>query len=145
MRLSDLEPYLLPVDRDDWPELLASWRELVPADSSPWLLSRFGELFLEQSDKRIGMLQVSGFRYCIVAENMQDFDEWLDDPDKRIEWFLAPLVDGLVLAGKRLLAGYCYSFITPLGLGGQLSEENVMMIPIREHFLCLGSVFQQIK
>ena len=143
--MTDIQNYLLPVERDDWHELLTPWAELLPKNSSPWLLSRFGELFMEQADGRIGMLQISGFQYLVVAEYKQDFEEWLTDPDKLTEWFLAPLVDHLVSAGKSLPTGKCYSFITPLGLGGQLTEENVMIIPIKEHFGCFGDIFQQIK
>jgi hypothetical protein len=145
MKLTDLQKYLLPVERGDWSELLSSWSELLPSDASPWLLSRFGELFMEQADNKIGMLQVSGFQYHIVAEHKQDFEEWLADPDKMAEWFLAPLVDRLVSVGKILPTENCYSFITPLGLGGQLTEDNVMMIPIKEHFIYFGEIFQQIK
>ncbi len=145
MRLTEIQHYLLPVERDDWSELLAQWSELLPPDASRWLLSRFGELFVEQADHRIGMLQVSGFQYRVVAEHKPDFEEWLANPDKMAEWFLAPLVDCLVSRGKSLPQENCYSFITPLGLGGQLIEENVMVIPIREHFRCLGEIFQQVK
>ena len=143
--MTGIQYYLLPVQRTDWHQLLAKWSELIPADSTPWLLSRFGELFLEQSDRKIGMLQVSGFQYQVVAEDKHDFEDWIADPDKVAEWFLAPLVDNLVSRGKSLSPGQCYSFITPLGLGGQLIEENVMLIPIDEHFRCFGDIFQQIK
>jgi hypothetical protein len=139
------EKYLLPVERNDWPELLREWRVIVPEGSTPWVLSRFGELFLREPDGRIGMLQVSGFRYEIVAQHKLDFQEWLENPDKMSEWFLAPLVDRLVALGKSLTDGRCYSFITPLGMGGTLSQENVMVIPIQEHFGLWGEVFRQVN
>ena len=50
--------YLLPVNRSDWDTLLAEWAPLIPAGASRWLLSRFGELFFQQQDEKIGMLQV---------------------------------------------------------------------------------------
>jgi hypothetical protein len=55
------------------------------------------------------------------------------------------LVARLESSGKRLSEDRCYSFITPLGLGGELKLENVMIITIREHFGMWGQVFQQIK
>jgi len=143
--MTGIQNYLLPVQRTDWHQLLAKWSEIIPPDSTPWLLSCFGELFLEQSDQKIGILQVSGFQYQVVAENKHDFEKWIADSDKMAEWFLVPLVDNLVSRGKSLSPGQCYSFITPLGLGGQLIEENVMLIPIDEHFRCFGDIFQQIK
>jgi hypothetical protein len=146
MRFLDIpQQYVLPVSRTDWAELLADWQPLLPPHASPWLLTKFGEVFFVQQDGRVGMLQVSGFQYQVVAKDQTDFEEWLADPDKMAEWFLATLVDRLEAAGRHLKPDQCYSFTTPLGLGGALTLENVMMIPIREHFRCWGEVFRQIK
>jgi len=146
MTLPDIpERYILPPGRLDWAELLAEWQPLLPQHFEPWLLTRFGEVFFCHLDGRIGMLQVSGFQYQVVAKDKTDFQEWLVDPDKMAEWFLAPLVDQLEAAGRLLQPEQCYSFVTPLGLGGGFTLENVMSIPIRDHFGCWGEVFRQIK
>ena len=146
MTLPDIpERYILPAGRSDWAELLSDWRPLISEQIAPWLLTRFGELFFCQPDGKIGMLQVSGFQYQVVAKDKTDFQEWLVDPDKMADWFLAPLVDRLEAVGKRLEPEQCYSFIKPLGLGGALTLENVMTIPISEHFRCWGEVFRQLK
>lgn len=145
MNLEDLALYTLPIERSDWDSLLADWSSLFPCGSSRWLLSRFGELFFEQPDGKIGMLQVSDFQYSVIANDKKDFEEWLVDPDKMSEWFLAPLVDQLVEKGRTLKPDYCYSFKTALGLGGQINAENVMDIPIHEHFRLWGEVHRQIK
>jgi hypothetical protein len=146
MTLPDIpERYILPAARSDWPGLLADWQALIPQQSTPWLLTRFGEVFFCHPDGKIGMLQVSGFQYHVVAKDRTDFQEWLVDPDKMAEWFLAPLVDRLEATGRHLELEQCYSFIKPLALGGALTLENVMTIPIREHFGCWGEVFRQIK
>jgi len=145
MNLDSWASYTLPIERSDWNTLLADWSSLIPPGSSPWLLSRFGELFFEQVDSKIGMLQVSGFQYSVVAVNKKDFEEWLVDPDKMSEWFLAPLVDQLVSKGETLKRDFCYSFKQALGLGGSMNAENVMSIPIHEHFGLWGEVFRQIK
>src|SRR5215472_8720722 len=136
------EQYVLPVSRSDWGELLAEWQPIIPQGSSQWLLTKFGELFLCQDDGKIGMLQVSGFQYQVVAKDKTDFQEWLVDPDKMAAWFLAPLVDRLEAAGKRLAPEQCYSFIKPLAFDGAVTVENVMMISIREHFRTWGDVFR---
>jgi hypothetical protein len=137
--------YVLPAGRSDWAGLLADWQPLIPPQSSPWLLTKFGEVFFHQADGKIGMLQISSFQYQVVAEHKTDFQEWLVDLDKMSEWFLAPLVDQLESSGRMLGPDQCFSFITPLGLQGRLAADNVMAIPIREHFGCWGEVFQQIK
>jgi hypothetical protein len=139
------EQYTLPVSRSDWPELLADWKPLLPEGATPWLLTKFGELFVTQVDGKIGMLQVSGFQYQMVANDATDFREWLVDPDKMSEWFLAPLVDKLQASDRALGQDQCYSFIKPLGLQGALSIDNVMSIPIPEHFGCWGEVFRQLR
>jgi len=139
------ERYILPAARSDWAELLTDWQPLIPPQCSPWLLTKFGEVFFSQPDGKIGMLQVSGFQYQVVAKDKTDFQEWLVDPDKMSEWFLAPLVDQLESSGRTLGSDQCFSFTTPLGLQGRLAADNVMIIPIREHFGCWGEVFRQIK
>jgi len=137
--------YVLPVVRPDWAELLADWQPLISGQLSPWLLTKFGELFFCQPDGKIGMLQISGFQYQIVAKDRSDFQKQLAHPDKMAYWFLVPFVDRLELAGKRLEPEKCFSFIRPLALGGELTVENVMIVPIREHFRCCGELFRQIK
>jgi hypothetical protein len=139
------EKYILPPVRSDWSELLSDWQPLIPQSSLMWLLTKFGEIFFCHQDEKIGMLQVSAFQYKTVAKDKTDFQEWLVDPDKMSEWFLAPLVDRLEAVGKFLQSEQCYSFIKPLGLGGTLTVENVMIVPIREHFGLWGEVFRQIK
>ena len=139
------EQYLLASSRSDWADLLFDWQSLLPHHSSPWLLTKFGEVFFCQYDAKVGMLQVSAFQYQIVAKDKTDFQEWLVDPNKLTEWFLAPLVDKLVAAGRHLDADKCYSFIQPIGLGGRLTPENVTVLPIRAHFKGWGEVFRQIK
>jgi hypothetical protein len=120
MALPDIsERYILPAVRPDWEELLADWQPLLPPQRSPWLLTKFGELFFCHQDGKIGMLQVSGFQYQVVAKDKTDFQEWLVDPDKLAKWFLAPLVDRLESTGRHLQPELCYSFITPLA-----SEEH---------------------
>jgi hypothetical protein len=139
------ERYILSPSRSDWPDLFADWRALIPHNSSPWLLTKFGEVFFSQENGQIGMLQVSGFQYQVVAKNHTEFRNCLADPDKMAEWFLAPLVDQLLQLGRSLERDKCYSFIRPLALGGSLTIDNVMAIPIHEHFKLWGEVFQQIK
>lgn len=139
------ERYVLPASRPDWTDLLADWQPLIPQESSLWLLTKFGEVFFCQPDGKIGMLQVSAFQYHVVAKNKTDFQEWLADPDKMSDWFLAPLVDRLENLGRHLQPDQCYSFTMPLGLGGALNEDNVMTVPVREHFGLWGHVFRQIK
>ena len=145
MQLDIPEQYVLPAARSDWTDLLAEWQPIIPLKSSPWLLTRFGEIIFSHDDGKIGMLQVSGFQYQVVAKDKTDFQEWLVDPDKMAEWFLTPLVDRLNEVGKHLGSEQCYSFIRPLALGGTFTIENVMVISIREHFRCWGDVFRQIK
>jgi hypothetical protein len=145
LQLDIPQQYVLPVTRPDWSELLAEWQPIIPQTSSPWLLTKFGEIFFCHDDGKIGMLQVSGFQYQVVARDKTDFQEWLVDPDKMAEWFLAPLVDRLQAAGKSFRPDQCFSFIRPLALGGAFTVENVMVISIREHFKCWGDVFRQMK
>lgn len=138
------EQYTLPVKREDWSALLVDWKPLLPASFVPWLLTKFGELFLEQEDRKVGVLKVSSFQYQVVAKDTIDFREWLADPDKMSEWFLAPLVDGLESSGKILGPDQCYSFVRALGLGGALGIDNVAILSLPKHFCGWGKVFRQM-
>ena len=145
MSLPDIpSQYTLPVARPDWPLLLADWKPLLPEGFAPWLLTKFGELFISQPEGKIGMLQVSSFQYAVVAKDQRDFREWLVDPDKMSEWFLAPLVDRLEATGRLLGAEQCFSFVQALGLGGALSVENVTVLPVQSHFCGWGKTFRQV-
>jgi hypothetical protein len=137
--------YTLPVARSDWSELLAEWQPILPQGSSPWLLTKLGELFFCHDDGKMGLLQVGGFQYQMAAIDKRDFQEWLVDPDKMSQWFLTPLVDPLAAVGKPLAPEFCCSFIWPPALGGALTVENVMVISIRAHFRCWGDIFRQMK
>jgi hypothetical protein len=136
--------YMLPVDRADWHELLAQWT-LLPKNVRPWLLTKFGELIVEQEDGAIGILQTSAATYSVIAKDATDFCEWLADPDKLAEWFLAPLVDRLEKAGRTLTPDRCYCFKQPLCLGGGFDDSNIGTIAVRESFLAYGELFRQIK
>jgi hypothetical protein len=146
MTLADIPwRYVLPVGRSDWAELLVDWQPLIPQQSSLWLLTKFGELFFCQTDGKIGMLQVSGFQYQVVARDKTDFQEWLVDPDKMSEWFLAPLVDQLENSGRLLGLDQCYSFVQALALGGSVAPDNVAVLPLRNHFVGWGKVYRQVS
>ena len=146
MTLPDISgQYTLPVARPDWPLLLGDWQPVLPLDFVPWVLTKFGELFVCQRDGKIGMLQLSSFKYAVVAKSQTDFREWLVDPDKLSEWFLAPLVDRLEASGRLLGGGQCYSFAQALALGGALSVENVAVISVENHFRGWGKVFRQVE
>jgi hypothetical protein len=145
MTLPDIpERYILSAARPDWKGLLADWQPLVSQRGSPWLLTRFGEVFFCQPDGRIGMLQVSSFQYQVVAKDKTDFQEWLVDPDKMAEWFLAPLVDRLEASGRLLGRDQCYSLVQALVLGGSFAPDNVAVLSVRDHFCGWGKVFRQV-
>jgi hypothetical protein len=145
MTLPDIpEHYTIPVSRPDWPLLLTDWRPLLPEGFEPWLVTKFGELLVLQQDGKIGMLQVSGFQYQVVAKDKTDFQEWLVDPDKMAEWFLAPLIDRLEASGRLLGPDQCYSFVQSLGLGGSFAPDNVAVLSVRDHFCGWGKVFRQV-
>jgi hypothetical protein len=145
MSSSNVEALCLSASRGDWPELLSDWQPLIPEGATPWILTRFGEVVFKHADGHIGFLQTSYFNYEVVAKDSREFETLTADLESQSAWFQAPLVARLESSGKRLSEDRCYSFITPLGLGGELKLENVMIITIREHFGMWGQVFQQIK
>ena len=144
MKEQEIQRYLIPVERSDWDDLLADWHDLIPKDSTRWMLTRFGDLVMEQRDGNIGLLRATTFAYECVAESKLDFVEWLDDPERLEDWFHGTLTDELERSGGRLRPETCYHFIMPLGLGGRAEKVNVSVILIHEAFTGLGQIFRQM-
>lgn len=119
-----IEDYMIDQDGIDWQTALSSWAWLVPSDFTIWLVSRFGDLFLVQSDGSVHMLDVGAGTLTRIAESRDDFCDKIDVGDNAAQWLMIPLVDRLVAAGMLLTSRQCYGFRQSPALGGDYSIEN---------------------
>ena len=140
-----LTDYLIDHDGYDWGHLLRPWSSLLPPEFTLWMMNRFGDLFLVLPDGSVQMLDLGGDSLNQLAKSRDEFVRIADEDDNAEDWFLMPLVDRLVEAGRVLGPGQCYSFVTPPILGGDYTVENTMVLSIIEHFGLHGSYHEQLQ
>jgi len=140
-----IHDYLIDHGGFDSPQLLSAWAWLLPAGVSPWLMNRFGDVFLIYPDGTIHMLDVGGGTVEKVADNRDDFSAKLDQEDNANQWLMLSLVDRLIEAGVRLKPGRCYGYKLPPVLGGPYTVDNTAVLPIEEHLSSNGELHEQLR
>jgi hypothetical protein len=140
------DDYLIDHSDFDWKNLLGSWEWLLEDEMevAPWLVSRFGDLFFIDELGIVNWLNISDGELTEVASSEAEFIELLDTGDNADDWFLMPLVDDMVVAGKTLAAGQCYGFKTLPVLGGEFEASNVEVRTITDYWMACGHIHAQL-
>jgi len=126
-------------------ELRAAWSWLLPDDYQPVLFSALGDLFYQIPCGEIWWLNTGTAEVSKLADNQSEFQRLLDT-DKADEWFLPPLIEKLISAGKTLSSGRCYTFaILPIFRQGAYAVENLNPVDAREHFGLTGHIHKEIS
>jgi len=141
----NLGDYLIDCSRFDWQKLLASWHWLLPSEFTTWVMNRFGDLFLKTPDGKIHRLALDDGSLTVLAESKDQFCDRLDESGVADDWFLIPLVDELVAAGRALNEGQCYGFIQIPILGGEYAVENVTVRHVADQYAALGPIFERLQ
>jgi len=137
--------YLIEHSGFDWSSLLSSWAWLLPPKFAVWLMNRFGDLFITLPDGDVHMLDVGAGALERLAKDRDNFARMLDEGDNANLWLMIPLVDSLTAAGIWLQDGQCYSFVVPPVLGGGYTPENIVVLPVQEHYGVYGSHHNQMR
>ena len=125
--------------------LTEDWLWLVGKDKRPILISAIGDLFLEDESKKIYWLDTGAGNLELIADNIQDFQEKLQNNELANEWLLINLVINLKESGKILDEGQIYTYkILPV-LGGEYTVDNFEPTDIEVHFSVTGQLHRQIK
>jgi hypothetical protein len=140
-----IHDYIIDHAGFNWQTLLENWAWLVPEHFTLWIMNRFGDLFIVLDDGSVHMMEVGTGTLKKAAESRADFASRLNDDDNANEWLMIPLVDQLVTAGKTLSKGECYSYRVPPNLGGHHTVENMIVLPVANHYAGHGSIQKQIK
>lgn len=144
MTTLDVNDYLLDVNDVDWSTTLSPWLFLIPDKLTIWLVNRFGDIFAALDDGSIHMLDIGCGTFDRVADSRENFRSKLDIGEHANQWFMLPLINKLVAAGKQLKKGYCYGYARSPVLGGDYTVENTIVIPIHEHYGLNASIHTQI-
>jgi hypothetical protein len=137
--------YLINPSDLDLSTLLSGWSSIVPEKFEPWLVNRFGDLFLVSPNGAIHLLDVGIGTLTKVADSRDSFCDRIDDEENANEWLLIPLVDELVAAAIHLKPGQCYGFKKPPVLGGDYTLENCGPISIADYLGTCGSIHEQLR
>jgi hypothetical protein len=126
-------------------DLLGEWRWLVPPELSLHLVSTLGDCFLMDKAGAIYWLDVGGAELTRIANSSAEFDALRQQSNNASQWFCPQLVGDLLSEGKSLKPHQCFSYKTPLTLGGEYSPENFEPTDIAVHFGVLGQIQKQVK
>jgi hypothetical protein len=140
-----IHDYLIDHAAFDWPRLLSAWAWLLPPRVRPWLMNRYGDLFLIYPDGTVHWLDVGRGAVEQVAASRDEFSTKLDEGDNANQWLMIPLVDRAVAAGVRLGPGQCYGFKRPPVLGGDYTVENTAVLPVAEWLGFSGELHEQLR
>jgi len=129
----------------DLEDICSSWQWCLMDQKSIALISCVGDMFLVAKDDSINWLDTGAGQLKMIARNMQEFIELLEKDENIDRWFLAPLVEELVKAGKILKENEVYSFKQMPVIGGDYSIDNFEPTDISVHFALTGQIAEQIK
>ena len=80
-----------------------------------------------------------------MAESQPEFQRLLGT-DLADDWFLPPLLEKLIKAGKMLSTGRCYTYaILPIFREGSYAVENLNPVDAREHFGLTRHIHKEVS
>jgi len=121
-----------------------AWSWLLPETYQPVMASALGDLFF-QKDSAVYWLDTGAGEIRRVAESRAEFLELLKT-DKANEWFMPPVIERLLAAGKTLKPDHCYTYaILPIFKEGSYEVTNLNPVPAKEHFALTGDLHRQLK
>ena len=141
----DLHGYLLEHETWDWATLLRHWKWLLPKQAAPWMVNRFGDVIMELPDGSIHHLDIGGGLIKPAAANRAAFRALCEDAEQANFYFMIPLVDELVAAGRTLAPGQCYSYWVAPAFEGTYTLDNVLIKSVADHYDTFGPMHMLTK
>jgi hypothetical protein len=129
----------------DIEDILSCWMWKVTDMKAVAVMSVLGDLFLVGKDDAVYWLQTDNGDLTKVAEDLAQFEQYLNDEEKIDLWFLPLLVEKLITSGKILNENEVYSYKKLPVIGGEYSVENIDPADISVHLAFSGQICEQIK
>ena len=137
--------YLLPDEVAKSPDLLRTWRWLIPESHSVVLVNLFADPMVESIDGTVHYLDTGSGNLEQLASSRDELHTLLLDPDNLRDWLMIPLVDRCRSNGLQLAEGQCYAFrILPIFKEGSYDPTNVFASTIQGYLDFAGQVHQQL-
>lgn len=144
-----MTPSLMQLTKDiknvDLDDILSSWRWKLNDLKGVATISVLGDIFLLGNDDAVYWLQTDTGDLTKVADNLEQYEQFLSDEEKVVNWFLPFLVKDLLVAGKTLKDNEVYSYKKLPMIGGEYSVDNIESIDISVHFAISGQICEQIQ
>jgi len=129
----------------DLSSLLADWEWAMCESMTPVLITAMGDVFAQGETRSIFFIDTSTGQIEKVADNGDEFQNLLRDPN----FVTAKMYPALILkwrkAGIQLGPGEVYSYSHPLALGGNDSVDNIAAVDVAVHVSISGQIHRQIK
>jgi hypothetical protein len=133
-----------PAANIDATRVLATWEWFLRRQYRLLGVSAFGDLFLEDADGSIKMLNLVACELKEIATCIEEFDWGLGDAAHQEEWLMAGLCRRAADAGMHRDADQCLAFRTPPILGGALEPENLLAWDRWAYYEGLAKVLPQV-
>jgi len=141
----EFQQLIKDTNKIDLEDICSSWQWCLTDQKSVALVSSVGDIFLVGKDDTINWLDTSVGQISKIANNIEHFEQLLNDEENIDNWFLATLVEQLINNGKTLKENEVYSFKVLPALGGEYSVDNLEITDISVHFSTTGQIHEQIK
>lgn len=80
----------------DFEDILSSWQWCIADMKAVAMMSSLGNLFFVGKDERVYWLHTDACGLAKVADDLQQFEHFLNDENKVDNWFLPLLVEKLI-------------------------------------------------
>lgn len=111
--------------KDEIKTMLPQWFWLVPSDSSPLLITLFGDWLFGNPDGSLSVLSVLEGTYEKVANNSEDYNELNKSSDWCDEIFISSWLPIAIENGINPIEGECIGWIVHPIIGGEFSVSNL--------------------
>ena len=125
--------------------LLTDWRWLIDEDVQLVVVSTLGDLFLKDAEGHVLWLDVGAARLTRVAESADEFKRLMQQAERADEWFVPQLIGDLIVSGKRLAPGQCYSYKVPPMLSGKMELDNFEPTDLLVHCSMFAQIGRKIR
>jgi hypothetical protein len=126
------------------PQILAIWNWLLQKPLRLLGISLFGDLFLEDKDGSIKMLDLVACELKQIAICIEEFEWGLGNAEQQENWLMVSLAKRLASNGIRTEPTQCLAFRTPPILGGPLNTSNVVVLDLMSYYQGLAKLLPQI-
>jgi len=129
----------------DVADILSCWQWRLTEMQAIVTISCLGDIFLLGHDNAIYWLQTDSGDLTRVADNLQQYQQFLNEEEKIDNWFLPLLIEKLLITGKTLKDNEVYTYKKLPVIGGEYSVDNIEPTDISVHFAFSGQICEQIK